>query len=357
MPDPLQAFLEQAYFGNTLLQYVYFLAAVGVSLVAGKVLSFAIKNHLRKFTARTATKFDDLLLDLVEKPIWLVVFVIGLAAGFRFLTVPAPAEATYYNLINILVVLIVAWFLVKFVDGFIRQFLQPLVSKTDTKLDDQLIPVLAKITKMGIAILALIVIVSSFGYDVTALLAGLGIGGLAFAFAAKETIADVFGGFSIFASRPFVAGEFIEMEGGIVGEVVEVGLRHTRIRNLDKRIVIVPNSKIANSVITNITSAPQRKCVWHLGVTYDTSVTKMGKAKKIIIDAINAHPECENNPIVQFEEFADFALKILVIFYTKENDFVQFVRVRDAIGMQIKQEFEKAKIDFAFPTQTIHLQK
>mgnify|MGYP005653248609 CR=1 FL=1 len=260
-------------------------------------------------------------------------------------------------MLNIVGILVIAWVAIRSVDAFIREFVRPVAEKTDSKLDDQLLPVLSKVIKGIIVALALVVIVGSFGYDITAVLAGLGIGGLAFAFAAKETIADMFGGFSIFTSRPFVVGDFIEMQDGIVGEVVEVGLRHTRIRNLDKRLVIVPNSKIANSVITNITSAPQRKCVWHLGVTYDTSVAKLEKAKKIIVDAINAHPECENDPIVEFEEFGDFSLKILVIFYTKENDFKQFVRVRDAIGMQIKRGFEKAKIGFAFPTQTIHLQK
>jgi MscS family membrane protein len=356
MGDVLMQLLGQSYFGSTLLQYALFLASVGIALLCGKVLSFAIKHYLRGLASKTATKLDDLALDLVEKPVWLVVFVVGLAVGFQFLSVPEFMESLYYNIINILVVLIVAWFLVKLVDGFIKEFLQPIVSSTDTKLDDQLIPILAKIAKASIAILALVTIVGSFGYDITALLAGLGIGGLAFAFAAKETIADIFGGFSIFTSKPFVVGDFIDVEG-IVGTVEEVGLRHTRIRNLDKRLVIVPNSKIANSVITNITTAPKRKCVWHLGVTYDTSVAKLEKAKKIIASAIEAHPECEKEPIVEFEEFGDSSLNILTVFFTKSNDYKKFVKAKNDVGLRIKKEFEKAKIEFAFPTHTVWLKK
>ncbi len=356
MAEPFLEILSQTYFGNTLLQYVYFLLTIVVSFLAGKVVSFVIKNHLRRLTEKTKTDADDLLLDIIEKPIWIIVLIAGFALGFQFLSVSPEIGFFYYNTINVLTVVVVTWVLINFVDKFIQRILKPIVSKTDSKLDDQLIPVLSKITKIAILVLALIIVVSNFGYDVTALVAGLGIGGLAIAFAAQETISDIFGGFSIFTSKPFVVGDSIQM-GDTVGEVIEVGLRHTRIRNLDKRIVIVPNSQVAKSVIINITSAPQRKCVWHLGVTYDTTIAKIGNAKKIIVDAINAHPECEDDPIVEFEGFADSSLTILVIFYTKENDFGQFVRVRDSIGMRIKKEFEKAKIEFAFPTQTIHLAK
>ncbi len=356
MADPLTGILSQSYFGNTLLQYGQFLATIIISIIAGKVISFVIKNHLRKITEKTKTDLDDLVLDMVEKPVWAVAVLAGFMIGFQFLRVSQGIATIYYNIFNIFTVLLVTWVLVSFVDKFMQRVLAPIVSKTDTKLDDQIIPILSKIIKVAIVVLALIIVVSNFGYDVTALVAGLGIGGLAFAFAAQKTIADIFGGFSIFVSKPFVVGDSIEMDG-IVGEVVEVGLRHTRIRNLDKRIVIVPNSKISSSVVTNITSAPKRKCVWHIGLTYNTTVAKVERAKKIIVDAINAHPECENDPIVEFEEFADSTLTILVIFYTKENDFGQFVRVRDSIGMRIKREFEKAKIEFAFPTQTIYVKK
>ena len=356
MADPITALLSQSYFGNTLLQYALFLATIILLIIVGKIISFVMKNHLRKIADKTKTDLDDLLLDMIEKPVWAGAILVGFLVGFQFLSFSPEIVAIYYNIFNILTVLLVAWVLVSFVDKFMHRVLAPIVSKTDSKLDDQIIPILSKITKVAIAVLALIIVIGNFGYDVTALVAGLGIGGLAFAFAAQKTIADIFGGFSIFVSKPFIVGDSIEM-GDVVGEVVEVGLRHTRIRNLDKRMVIVPNSQISSSVVTNITSAPQRKCVWHIGLTYDTSVAKVEKAKKIIVDAINDHPECENDPIVEFEEFADSALTILVIFYTKENDFGQFVGVRDSIGMGIKRDFEKAKIEFAFPTQTVYVKK
>lgn len=356
MADPLTAFITQAYFGNTILQYVQFVATIFVFVAVGKTVSHLITTRARKITDKTKNKFDDLFLDIIEKPMWLVTFIAGLVVGYQFLSFPPGISQIYYNTLNVLFVLVTAWFLIRFVDGFLEQIVRPMIKKTDSKLDDQLAPVLGKVTKISIVVIASLIVVSNFGYDVTAVVAGLGIGGLAFAFAAKETISDVFGGISIFASKPFIVGERIEI-GKVVGTVEEVGIRHTRLRNLDKRMVIIPNSKVANSVIINVTSAPQRKCVWHLGVKYDTPVEKLELAKKLIIDAINSHPECEDDPIVAFEEFADFSLKILVIFYTKKNDFKEFVKARDAIGIQIKRDFKKAKIGFAFPTQTIHLEK
>ncbi len=356
MADIIEVLTSQTYFGNTLMQYLLFLVTVGVLIVAAKALSYIVKERLRAITAKTKTNIDDFALDLVEQPLWLVAVVIGLALAARFLTFTESIGMFYNNMLNILAILIIAWIAIKSIDAFIKTFIEPIASKTDSKLDDQLMPVISKVSKAIVAFLAAITIISGFGYDITAILAGLGIGGLAFAFAAKETISDMFGGFSIFTSRPFVVGDFIETPD-VIGTVEEVGLRHTRVRNLDKRLVILPNSKVASSVITNITAAPQRKCVWHLGLTYNTSVAKLEKAKKIITDAVNANKSCEPNPIVEFEEFGDFSLKILVVFFTKSNDYKEFVRAKNDIGLEIKREFEKAKIEFAFPTQTIQLQK
>ncbi|MBN2067959.1 MAG: mechanosensitive ion channel family protein [Candidatus Diapherotrites archaeon] len=356
MAGLIEMLTTQTYFGNTLLQFLLFLATVGVVILAAKILSYIVKGRLRSIAKKTRTGIDDFAIDIIEQPLWMVALIIGMAFGANFLSFTEASALVFQNTLNVIGVLVIAWIAVKSVDAFITVFLEPVIAKTGNKMDDQLLPLISKISKVIVAFLAFIVIVSGFGYDVTAVLAGLGIGGLAFAFAAQETIADMFGGFSIFTSKPFVVGDFIEVEG-IVGGVEEVGLRHTRVRNLEKRLVTLPNSKVANSIITNVSTAPQRKCVWHLGLTYGTSVAKLEKAKKIILDAIASHPECAPDPLVQFEEFGDFSLKILVLFFTNSNDWAAFMKTKNDVGLKIKREFEKAKIEFAFPTQTVHVRK
>ena len=209
---------------------------------------------------------------------------------------------------------------------------------------------------VAVIILAIIIALDNFGFDVFTLLAGLGIGGLAFAFAAQKTISNAFGGLTILLSRPFVLGDTIEYSG-IIGTVEEISIMHTRMRNLDKRLVTIPNSDIAEAMVTNISSAPKRKTVWKIGITYGTSVEKIEKAKKIIEKAIKDCELCEDDPKIAFDEFADYSLNLLVVFFTKTGAWGDMVMAKDQVGLQIKREFEKAKIEFAFPTQTIHLEK
>jgi len=349
-------FLSVEYFGNTLFQYLLFLVTVGAFFVAGKIVLYAAKGIGRRITAKSKTKLDDLFLDLIEEPIVFGLVIVGLFVGLQFLSFTDEIAPIAGNIIGVLVILLLAWVASRVVSVIIKEYIKPLASKTDSRLDDNLLPIISKISKAIIWILAAVSILGSFGYDLTAIIAGLGIGGLAFAFAAKETISDMFGGFSIFTSRPFVVGDFVDIGGKVSGTVEEVGLRHTRVRNLEKRVVIIPNSQVANSVITNISSAPAKKITMHLGLTYNTSVKNMQKAIKIVKEIINKNPNCEKNPLVFFEEFADSSVNLLVIYYIKPGG-KSWLEVRSEVGLAIKETFDKNKLEFAFPSQTIYLQK
>jgi len=161
---------------------------------------------------------------------------------------------------------------------------------------------------------------------------------------------------NILISRPFILGDVVEISGN-TGTVEEISLRHTKIRNLEKRLMIFPNSMVSEAVITNISSAPQRKTIWKIRVTYNTSLNKLEKAKKIIFDAIENCELCEKAPVVAFEEFGSSSLDIFVMFFTKTGIWKDMVLAKDEIGLKIKKEFEKENIEFAFPTQTIYLEK
>jgi len=349
----LEMLFEPNYFGNSLFQVALFLAAIVLSVVLGKVVYYMMKTYALARVEKSKSKVDDVLFGSMQKPVVFFLIVVGLGIGMQALTITAEALPVVENIFSILLTVGVTWVLVNLVDGAIELYLKPLVSKTDSKLDDQLIPIVSKTVKWLIIIFAALLIVNGFGYDITAILAGFGIGGLAVAFAARETISEVFGGLNIFISKPFIVGDWIQFNS-IVGQVEKVSLRHTTIRNLEKRKVIVPNSQISSSVIENISSAPSRKIVLNLGLTYETPVKKVKKAIELVAGIINKHPDCENNPIVQFSEFKDFSLNLLVIYYAT-ND--KWFGVKPEINMAIKEAFEKAKIDFAYPTQLIYTAK
>ncbi len=345
---------NQLYFGNTLEQYFVFLVFIAIGFILGKVAVFIIDNILKRLTAKTKSEIDDILLEIVEKPIPVLVILIFAFFGYQFLTFSPEIDSIFLNLLNVILIVVITLSLVAGIDKLIKAFVVPLTEKTDSKLDDQLIPILTKVSKAIVIVLALVVIFSSFGYDLTAVIAGLGIGGLAFAFAAKETIADAFGGLSLFTSRPFVVGDIIEA-AGVMGTVKEIGLRYTRIKDFDKRLIVVPNSKLANAIIKNISSEPEKRVKTKLGLVYSTSTKQMEKALQILKSIAKKHKGVDNDSYARFSGFGDSSLDITFIYYVTDLD--NKFDVISEINFEIKKEFEKSKLEFAYPTQTIHLEK
>jgi len=220
-------------------------------------------------------------------------------------------------------------------------------------LDDQLIPILKKLSKLSIIAIALIIILSNFGIDVLPLVAGLGIGGLAIAFAAQKTVEDMFGGLSIFASKPFHVGDAVKVVG-VEGIVESVGLRYTRVRDWSGRLNTIPNSKVTQDVMNNISSEAARRVSVTLGVTYRTSYAKMQKAMQILKDIVNKHKDTQKDPRAVFKDYGDSSLNIWFVYYIQNQE--RKFDVMSEINMEIKKQFEKAGLDFAFPSQSIYVE-
>ncbi len=350
--------LDQVYFNNALLLWLYALGILIGAIVISQVILFFTKNVLSKITSKTKSDIDDVLVDLAEEPFAFLIVIAGFFIGYQFLAFPQDINTIFYNAIRVAIMLDIIWFVVRFVDSFFERIVAPVTKKSKTKLDDHIVPWLKKAIKVALVFIGIIVVLDNMGIDVWALLAGLGIGGLAFAFAAQKTIADAFGGISILFSRPFIVGDVINFSSGAyVGVVEDISLRHTKVRNFDKQLIIVPNSILASEIVVNVTTAPKKKVVWTIGVTYNTSNKKLEDAKKIIKKAIKDCKLCDDDFIVAFQGFGASSLDIFVVFYTKTSSFTDMVEARDQVGTQVKREFDKAKISFAFPTQTIHLEK
>jgi len=346
--------LDNLYFGNSLIKYLIFLGIIAVSVIIGKIFFYISKKVIRAKTSKTETKLDDILVDVLEGPLVFMIFVIGLIVGLKTLVISQGAQLVFSNIIKILITIDVAWFLIAFIDQLIVQYVTPIASKTTSELDDLLIPLVRKLVKIVLVCVTAIVIISNFGYDVTSILAGLGLGGLAFALAAKDMLANFFGGLSIIADKPFKPGDRIKVEGRD-GWISEIGLRSTKMKTLDGFYLIVPNSTMANSILENVSREDSRKIKMVLGVEYSTSIKKMEEAKKIIEEIIKKNKDTKDDSIVIFEEFAESSLNILIIYWIK--DLNNILTVKHGINMEIKKHFEKTKINMAFPSRTIYLKK
>ncbi len=351
----IQDILYSTFFNNTLLQYFIFFGILCGAIIVGKITYYVIKNFVKVFTAKTETVADDMLIEVSEHPLIFLIFIIGFYIAYKSLTLSATVELTFFNIVLVMLIINLTWFFVRLIDGVIKYYLIPFAKKTETDLDDALIPIVRRLSKIVLIFIAAIIILDKFGYNVTSLVAGLGIGGLAVALAAQETLSNVFGGITIITDKPFSLNDRVRISGND-GFVKEIGMRSTKITTLDGSELIIPNSTIAKEVIENVTREKERRVKLTLGIVYETDMKKLDKSVQILKKVISEQEGVVNKKCdVFFDEFADFSLNLVLVYWV--TDIPKIFEIKSAVNFRIKEEFEKAKIEFAYPTRVIYNKK
>jgi len=347
----MNEFLHQTYFGNTLQAWVIAFSIIILSLLLGKVVYWVFSKIVRGFTSRTNSKFDDIIVDMVEKPTVFFLISMGIWFGLKQLVLPEALTAAVDNSFQVLVALLVGWLVSRLFEAVCQEYLQPWVEKSENELDDQLLPILRKATKTTIWAMAIIIGLNNAGYNVGALIAGLGIGGLALAMAAKDTVSNVFGGVTVFTDQPFRINDRIKV-AGYDGTVLEIGVRSTKLQTLEGRVVTIPNSKFADAPVENVTREPSRKVVLNLGLTYDTQPDKMQQAMDLLRAISDENENTEEKVTISFNGFGDFAMNIMFIYYISKG--ADIANTQTEINMDILRRFNNNGLEFAFPTQTLY---
>src|SRR5574343_144223 len=245
--------LEQIIFGKTVKNYLWFLFFIGLGIVVGWIVVFVIKNVFIALTKATKNRIDDIIAKILSRPmpIKLIIFVIFFNIGFKYLAVSQGLTDFVKETTFVVIVIAIVLFLIKFCIGLIEEYLEEYTKQSESKYDDQLIPLLKSLVKIIFFIVAILVILSNFGYNVTALLAGLGIGGIAIAFAAKDILENLISGVTIFVEKPFKMGDVLKTSEG-TGTVEEIGIRSTKIRTFDNTVVVIPNRLLSTNSVENI---------------------------------------------------------------------------------------------------------
>lgn len=229
-------------------------------------------------------------------------------------------------------------------------------AKTDTKFDDQVVPLVRKTLKVFVVVVGVIFVLQNLDVDVASLLAGVSLGGLAFTLAAKDTVANLFGSVSIFADQPFQIGDWVVIDGH-EGVVEEVGMRSTRVRTFYGSVISIPNSIVANAAIDNYGMRRYRRCMVTLGVTYDTSPDQMQAFVEGIRAILRANPAVRQDAYeVAFRNFGDSALEILLYFFFQVPTWTEELLQRQNVFLEVMRLAKSLDVDFAFPTQTLHLE-
>jgi MscS family membrane protein len=349
----MQDIFNQTYYGNTIVEWSVALGIAVAAFLVGKAVYWIIGAVVRRVTRDTRTALDDFLVDTVDGPVVIIVTALGLWIAVQTLTLPSGVTAFVWNAVQAALVLAVTWMLSRVWGAVVGALLAPLAAKTESDLDDQLIPIARKGGRTAIWVLGIIVALNNAGYDVAALIAGLGIGGIALAMAAKDTVSNFFGGFTIFTDQPFALGDRIVISG-MDGTVSEIGIRSTRLRKLDGREVTIPNSRFADSPVENITREPSRKVVLDLGLTYDTTPEGMRRALEVLREIAEAQGEnvVQDKTLVGFNGFGDFAMNVVFLYYITPG--ADILGVQTAVNLAILDRFNAEGLEFAFPTQTIY---
>ena len=348
MPD----FLSKVYFMNTISQWLIAFLYIGGVIFLAKVVYYLFKRISKGLIQKSKNVLDDILIDTLEKPILLALTVFGFHLGMQQLNKTEAISLLIANSTKILIAIAVTWFIVRLVNALIEQYMAPAIESSESASKKQLLPVITKIITIAIWIIGIIVGFNAIGYNLAGLIAGLGIGGLAFALAAKDYLQNIFGGVSVFTDKPFRIQDRIKVDG-FDGVVEEIGIRSSRIRTLSGSLVTIPNSKFISSSVENVALEPNRKIVLKLGLTYATNAQKIQKAMDILKDIVAEHQDMvTDTPVVFFENFADFSLDIVFVYFIRKEASIP--QTQSTINLEILNRFEKANLEFAFPTQTIY---
>jgi MscS family membrane protein len=351
--DKIPFLVEQQPLGQPLWKYfaslIYIVLAFGVAWL----LDFIINGVLKRITARTETKYDDLLLELLRGPVKVIAFVVFFHIGLGIFQWPAAAELFLSRTLIIVVACSVTYVVLKVVDLLLNLWHEKVTTPEDKIFAEQLIPLVGKSAKVAIVIGAALVTADNLNIKIQTLLAGLSVGGLALGLAAQDTVANLFGAVAVFLDKPFHIGDRIKVEG-VDGMVETIGLRSTRIRNMDGHHVTVPNKLMGNAVITNITRRPTIKTEMNIGLTYDTPVEKVKRTTLLLEEIFRANKQT-GDLIISFNKFTDSALNIFVVHVWNGTDVKEHFAAMQQFNLTIKERLDAEGIEFAFPTQTIHL--
>jgi MscS family membrane protein len=352
--------------GNQIWRFALVLLVILVVMLAGRIVQFFMNGYAVRLAKKKGESPLTLLVKALSKPVYVAIF----AAGIFLAKIPLyfndekgikiAISNGWTTIARAVTAIAVAYALYRLVD-VVEYYLNRLVGKTDTKLDDMLVPVVRKALRVTIAIVAVLLIAENIlGTDIKSLLLGAGVGGIAIALAAKDTIANFFGSVTIFTDRPFQMGEIVKI-GEHTGPVEEVGFRSTRIRTLQGHLVTIPNSVISNTNVENIGRRPFIRRTSNITITYDSGHAKTKKAVEIVKDVLAGVPEVnvdpERPPRVYFSDFNDWSLNIYMSYWVKPPDYWLYYEVNERVNFEIMKRFEAEKIEFAFPSQTLYVKK
>ncbi len=348
----MQQILNYSFLGNSVYNYIIALTIFIVGLILILIFKKIFLSRLKKWAATTQTNFDDLLVKAIEKS-FIPVFYFGI---FYLSIKNLVLSKSFEQGLNVVIVIITTFLVVRTIISIVNYFISTYLKKAeDSEQREKQLKGIRGLVNLIIWSIALVFLLDNLGVKISAVVAGLGIGGIAVALAAQAFLGDLFSYFAIFFDKPFEIGDFI-IVGDKLGAVEYIGIKTTRVRALGGEQLVFSNHDLTSSRIHNYKKMERRRVVFKLGVIYQTSSEKLKLIPKIVKNIIDKQKDATFDR-GHFATYGDFSLNFEFVYYVTGADYNKYMDIQQEINFTIFKEFEKAEIEFAYPSQTLFVNK
>ncbi|MDP7742458.1 MAG: mechanosensitive ion channel family protein [Lentisphaeria bacterium] len=329
-----------------------------ISILLGLVLKVVAQHLLqlaKRFTSKTKVQWDDKIADAIERPVGLLAASLFWIASLRVLQFSGMMLTVMSLVAQVILSIAMIWMIYKLTE-VLTDHLKELAARSDSALDDHLVPLINRALKIFIVIIGLLVMFQNLGINVMSVLAGLGLGGLAFALAARDMCANLFGSVMIFLDRPFSIGDWV-LIGENEGTVEDIGFRSTRVRTFYNSVISIPNATVANADIDNMGAREYRRIKAFFGLTYDTPPEKMEAFLEGVKNIVEANEYTRKDYYhVVFNGYGNSSLDVMLYCFLKVPDWATELVERQNIYLEILRLASEIGVDFAYPTQSLHIE-
>ena len=354
--DTFEALLSSKTGPFTLGELALSFFIILLTLFLRGVVAKMIFRFLRKLTTRTRWKHDDHFITVLEAPASTLILIIGIFLSATALPLAGEWEGILYMIFRGLSIFVVFWALFRLSDVLI-DILADLSEKTGSDAFRGFGSLIKKSLRVFIIVVGAVMVIDNLGYNIRGIIATLGIGGAAFAFAAKDTIANIYGSIALALDRPFRVGDWIQVGDRVDGDVEEIGLRSTKVRTWPKTVISIPNAVLANEMIDNFSRMPKRRVRQVVGVTYETDPDTMVKIvediRKLLFEDEGVNTDFI---LVNWTDFGSSSLDILVYYFTRTTKWAEYMEVRQSINVKIAKVVKAHGSSVAFPTRTLYFE-
>ena len=348
---------NEILWGVPIYKVVLALLIVFLGFLSRRIITGIFNGIVKRKASESSNQWDDDITALMPRPLALVAQILLWHLAVLLLELPIEpldVRGYFYNGLSAAVAAGLVWVGFAMIE-VVGRGLTRRADETESKIDDLVVPMLRKSLKLFLSVIAGVWIIQNLGYSVTSIVASLGIGGLALALAAQDTVANFFGSVVVFTDKPFQVGDWVEL-GGIEGTIEEVGFRTTRIRQFDKALVVLPNQMFTSTPIKNYSERSIRRIKMTVGLSYETDSKQMQAFLEGARKLLEEHPVIDQNfHFVHFVEFGDSSLNVQFYCFTNTAVWVAWLKARETLMLQIMDLVESLGLEIAFPTQTVYL--